>query len=88
MDLLAGLGTVLPGDRIISGEEELGRHSGGVFTYHVPVRPDVAVYPENSDEVVNVVRFANEHRLPIVPFGRGPLDLCGGWLLFFRCRGR
>jgi hypothetical protein len=39
MDLLAGLGTVLPGDRVASGEEELKRH-GGVFTYHAPVRPD------------------------------------------------
>jgi D-lactate dehydrogenase (cytochrome) len=71
MDLLAGLGTVLPGDRIVSGEEELGRHGGGVFTYHAPVRPDVVVYPENSDEVADVLRFANEHQFPIVPFGQG-----------------
>src|SRR5919112_3323820 len=71
MDLLAGLGTVLPGDRIVSGEEELGRHGGGVFTYHAPVRPDAVVYPENPDEIVKVLRFANEHRIPIVPYGQG-----------------
>ncbi len=71
MDLLAGLGTVLPGDRIVSGGEELGRHGGGVFTYHAPVRPDAVVYPENPDEIVKVLRFANEHRIPIVPYGQG-----------------
>jgi FAD/FMN-containing dehydrogenase len=70
MDLLAGLGTVLPGDRVASGEEELKRH-GGVFTYHAPVRPDAVVYPESRDEVVEILRFANEHRIPIVPFGQG-----------------
>jgi D-lactate dehydrogenase (cytochrome) len=70
MDLLAGLGTVLPGDRVVSGEEELKRH-GGVFTYHAPVRPDAVVYPESRDEVVEILRFANEHRIPIVPFGQG-----------------
>ncbi|MBA2535181.1 MAG: FAD-binding protein [Rubrobacter sp.] len=71
MDLLAGLGTVLPGDRIVSGEEELKRHGGGVFTYHAPAQPDAVVYPESSDEIVEVLRFANEHRIPIVPYGQG-----------------
>jgi D-lactate dehydrogenase (cytochrome) len=71
MDLLAGLGTVLPEDRIVSTEDDLERHGGGVFTYHAPVRPDAVVYPENRDEVVEIVRFANEHRVPVVPFGEG-----------------
>src|SRR5215210_4987985 len=71
MDLCAGLGTVLPEDRIVSGEEELKRHGGGVFTYHAPARPDAVVYPESSDEIVEVLRFANEHRIPIVPYGQG-----------------
>jgi D-lactate dehydrogenase (cytochrome) len=71
VDLLAGLGTVLPEDRVVSGEEELGRHGGGIFTYHTPVRPDAVVYPESRDEVVKTLRFANEHHIPIVPFGQG-----------------
>src|SRR5215212_3023288 len=70
MDLLEGLGTVLPGDRVASGEEELKRH-GGVFTYHAPVRPDAVVYPESRDEVVEILRFANAHRMPVVPYGQG-----------------
>jgi D-lactate dehydrogenase (cytochrome) len=69
--LLAGLGTILPGDRVVSGGDDLERHGGGVFTYHAPVQPDAVVYPECRDEVVRVLRFANEHRIPIVPFGQG-----------------
>src|ERR671913_1569101 len=71
MDLLAGLGTILPEDRVVSDGDELERHGGGVFTYHAPVQPDAVVYPESRDEVVRVLRFANEHRIPIVPFGQG-----------------
>jgi D-lactate dehydrogenase (cytochrome) len=71
MDLLAGLGTVLPEDRVVSDIDDLERHGGGVFTYHAPVSPDAVVYPESREEVVRVLRFANEHRVPIVPFGQG-----------------
>jgi D-lactate dehydrogenase (cytochrome) len=71
MDLLAQLGTILPKDRVVSSEGELERHGGGVFTYHTPVRPDAVVYPQSRDEVVEILRFANEHRVPIVPFGQG-----------------
>src|SRR5918995_1479583 len=71
MDLLAGLGTILPEDRVVSTGDDLERHGGGVFTYHAPVHPDVVVYPESRDEVVGVLRFANEHLIPIVPFGKG-----------------
>jgi D-lactate dehydrogenase (cytochrome) len=71
MDLLAGLGTVLPEDRIVSDGDDLERHGGGVFTYHAPIPPDAVVYPESREEVVGVVRFANEHGVPIVPFGQG-----------------
>src|SRR5215216_1603281 len=71
MDLLAELGTILPEDRVVWSGDELERHGGGVFTYHAPVQPDAVVYPESRDEVVRVLRFANEHRVPIVPFGQG-----------------
>src|ERR687889_763601 len=71
MDLLAGLGTILPEDRVVFAGDDLERHGGGVFTYHAPVQPDAVVYPQSRDEVVDILRFANEHRIPIVPFGQG-----------------
>ena len=71
MDPLAELATVLPEGRIVAGGDDLDRHAGGVFTYHAPVSPDAVVYPQSRDEVKEILRFANEHRVPIVPFGQG-----------------
>ena len=71
MDPLAELATVLPEGRIVAGGDDLDRHAGGVFTYHAPVSPDAVVYPQRCDEVIEILRFANDHRVPIVPFGQG-----------------
>lgn len=71
MDLLAGLGSFLPEDRIAAGEEDLRRHGGGIFTHHAPASPEVVVYPESPEEVAQVLRFADEHGVPVVPFGQG-----------------
>ncbi len=71
MDLLAGLADLLPEGRIVSDAEELRRHGGGVFTYHAPRPPDAVVCPESREEVIEVLRFANGHGVPVVPFGEG-----------------
>src|SRR5215203_5566619 len=71
MDPLAELAAALPEGRVVSGGEDLERHAGGIFTYHAPVKPDAVVYPQSRDEVVEILRFAHEHRVPIVPFGQG-----------------
>jgi D-lactate dehydrogenase (cytochrome) len=71
VDLLAGLGAILPEDRVVFAGDDLHHHGGAIFTYHTPVEPDAVVYPQSRDEVVEILRFANEHRVPIVPFGQG-----------------
>src|ERR671917_260507 len=71
MDRRSGLAGVLPDDRIVTDADELGRHGGGIFTYHAARTPDAVVCPESRDEVAEVLRFANEHRVPVVPFGEG-----------------
>ena len=71
MDLLAGLGAILPEDRVVFAGDDLHHHGGAIFTYHTPVEPDAVVYPQSRDDVVEILRFANEHRVPIVPFGQG-----------------
>ncbi|HZF59736.1 MAG TPA: FAD-linked oxidase C-terminal domain-containing protein [Rubrobacter sp.] len=71
MDPLAGLGSILPEGRVVSEGDDLERHGGGIFTYHAPVPPDVVVYPESREEVIGVIRFAGENRVPVVPFGEG-----------------
>ncbi|MBA3424011.1 MAG: FAD-binding protein [Rubrobacter sp.] len=71
MDLLSGLRSILPDDRISTGGEEIERHSGAIFTYHASRPPDAVVYPESREEVAEVLRFANERGVPVVPFGEG-----------------
>ena len=71
MDLLSGLAGVLPDGRIVTDADELGRHGGGIFTYHAARPPDALVCPESREEVVEVLRFANDRAIPVVPFGEG-----------------
>jgi D-lactate dehydrogenase (cytochrome) len=71
MELVTELGDILPEDRIVSTGEDLERHGGGVFTYHAPIPPDVVVYPENREEVAEILRFASERGVPVTPFGEG-----------------
>jgi glycolate oxidase len=40
-------------------------------------RPDAAVWPESTEQVAEIVKFANEHRIPVVPRGAGT-SLTGG----------
>jgi len=71
VDLLSGLSGVVPADRIVTDADELERHGGGIFTYHAPRPPDAVVCPQSREEVAEVLRFANEHAIPVVPFGEG-----------------
>ena len=40
-------------------------------------RPDAVVWPESTDQVSAIVKFANEHKIPVVPRGAGT-SLSGG----------
>ena len=72
MDLVAELARIVPDEtRIVTEGEEVERHAGGFFTYHAPHRPDAVVFPESREEVVEVLRFANGHGIPVVPYGEG-----------------
>src|SRR3989338_8868066 len=39
--------------------------------------PDAIVWPNNYDDVVKILKFANEKKVPIVPYGAGS-GVCGG----------
>jgi len=71
VDLLAELKRVLPEDRIATDSDEVERHGTAIFTYHASRSPDAVVFPQSRDEVVEILRFANERGVPIVPFGEG-----------------
>ena len=40
-------------------------------------RPDAAIWPESTEQVAQIVKFANENRIPVVPRGAGT-SLSGG----------
>ncbi len=71
MDLLPELRKALPEGRVDTAEEELKRHGGGFFTYHAPHLPDAVVSPRSREEVLDLLRFADERGVPVVPFGQG-----------------
>ena len=51
-----------PSDRETHGQD---------LTYHPPRPPEAVAYPESTEEVAALLAFANERRLPVVPFGVG-----------------
>jgi len=68
-DLLAELRNIVPDeDRVSVDAEELER-CGQVFSYHASRSPDAALFPQNRDEVVEILRFANGSCIPVVPYG-------------------
>jgi alkyldihydroxyacetonephosphate synthase len=74
-DLAAAIG----GDRIEWGEESLAEHAHDTWPLsllhihqgRLTVRPACVVRPTATEEVAAVLRYANERRVPVVPFGGG-----------------
>ena len=74
MDLHSGLSSILPEDQVLTSGEELERHGRAFFTFftsHSPHPLDVVVFPKSRNEVVQVLRFANEHGIHVIPFRQG-----------------
>lgn len=57
-------------DKISRSESELYRHSRDESS-HPFCEPDFVFFPENTDDVVKVLRLANEHAIAVTPFGAG-----------------
>jgi D-lactate dehydrogenase (cytochrome) len=69
--LVAGLRELVAEHARVSTSPSVLDHHGRDLTYHEPRLPDVVVFPVSTDEVSAVLRFANEHGVPVVPFGAG-----------------
>ncbi|MBP1931655.1 FAD-binding oxidoreductase [Ammoniphilus resinae] len=61
----------LIGEESVSTNPTVLEHHSHDESYHTPHLPDVVVFPKNTEEVSKVLHFANEHRIPIVPYGLG-----------------
>lgn len=56
--------------RVSTGESERDLHAADM-TFHRPHRPDVVVYAASTADVAAVLALADEHRIPVTPFGAG-----------------
>ncbi len=74
-DLAAALGR----DRVAWDDAALAAHAHDTWPLallrlhqgRLTSRPACVVRPANTDEVATVLRYANQHRVPVVPFGGG-----------------
>jgi D-lactate dehydrogenase (cytochrome) len=70
-DLRTELLRLIPDERrVTDGESALDQHAADL-SYHAPRRPDLVVYPESTEEISAVLRYANEAGVPVTPFGAG-----------------
>ncbi|MEC5423833.1 FAD-linked oxidase C-terminal domain-containing protein [Virgibacillus sp. C22-A2] len=70
MNLIDELKTILTSDRVSTNENVLAQHSTDE-SYHTPHLPDVVVFPENTQEVSQVMKLANANGVPVVSYGLG-----------------
>jgi D-lactate dehydrogenase (cytochrome) len=68
--LVAELIALLGVDRVSVNAGILERH-GRDESYHPGCAPDVVVFARSTEDVVGIVKLANKHDAPIIPFGVG-----------------
>jgi len=65
-ELSEALSTIIPPDRVLIDDATLTEYSSDM-TETPPARPDAVVKAHTRDEIVSLVRFANENRVPLIP---------------------
>jgi D-lactate dehydrogenase (cytochrome) len=71
MDVRAELLRLVPDERRVATSESVLAQHGEDLSYHEPRPPDAVVYAESTAEVAALLRWANERRVPVIPFGAG-----------------
>lgn len=87
-DILAQLTDILGAASASTAQADLDLHARDQSQH--PAHPaEVVVWPETAQQVADVLRLANEQRIPVTPWGVGtslegnPIPLCGGILMSF-----
>ncbi|MBI0580735.1 FAD-binding protein [Neobacillus cucumis] len=70
MILLDELRKILPEEQVTENPTVLEQHSKDE-SYHTPHLPDVVVFTKNKEEVSAILKYANDHEIPVTPFGFG-----------------
>jgi D-lactate dehydrogenase (cytochrome) len=75
-------------DRFSSGDSILDLHAKDQ-SRHPACRPEAVVWPQTAAEVAAILKYANEHRIPVTGWGAGsslegnPIPVCRGLVLDF-----
>ena len=67
---VSDLAAILPKDRLSTGASVLDLHAKDQ-SHHPPCRPEVVVWPLERMEVADILKYANEKRIPVVGWGSG-----------------
>jgi len=60
----------LLGKRATTAAAVREQHSHGE-SYHTPAAPDVVCFPQNTEEVSEILKISAKHQIPVIPFGAG-----------------
>ncbi|CAM0134766.1 D-lactate ferricytochrome c oxidoreductase [Umbelopsis sp. WA50703] len=58
---------VLPPKHVTVDEETLQFHGFTTNSYHNEGAPNIVVYPQSTDDVVKIIKIANELKVPVIP---------------------
>lgn len=77
-DALAQLRSIIPdgvstseADRVVYGKDYWPISLRWLLDGQLPALPDAVVWPETAEHISEVMRLANEHGFPVVPYGEG-----------------
>lgn len=71
MNLVEELRKIIPDPRRVANNPGVLDQHARDLTYHTPVSPDVVVYPIDTGEVSDILKFASAHRIPVTPYAIG-----------------
>lgn len=83
---IAHLRKIVSSDRVLSSDSERVLHSRDE-SHHEEHRPDVVIYPLSAQEISQILKFANEKKIAVTPWGAGtslegnPIPVRGGIVL-------
>jgi len=78
--------TIVDPKKVFTGESILDLHSKDE-SFHQRCRPEVVIFPKSSDEISEILKVANERKIPVTPWGAGtslegnPIPRMGGIVL-------
>lgn len=69
--LITSLGKLLSSSDQVKSSSSQTEHYSHDESYHKPMSPALLVFPKSVDEVSKVLKFCNDEKVPIVPYGAG-----------------